>query len=35
MKKARKCDNCHAHVTPSTTSCTIVHRTTLEFVVSD
>ena len=35
MKKARKCDSCQAHVIPSTTSCTIVHRTTLEFVVSD
>lgn len=34
MKKDRKCESCHAHVTPSTTSWMSVQRTILEFVVS-
>ena len=35
MKKARRCDSCHAHVTPKTTNCRRVHLTTRAFVVSD
>jgi hypothetical protein len=35
MKKARKCDSCHAQVTPSTASWISVQRTTREFVDSD
>jgi hypothetical protein len=35
MKKARKCDSCHAQVTASTASWISVQRTTREFVDSD
>jgi hypothetical protein len=35
MKKARRCDSCHTHVTPRTTSWMMVQRTTRAFVVSD
>lgn len=35
MKKARRCDNCHAQVTPSTASWSSVQRTTRAFVDSD
>jgi hypothetical protein len=35
MKNARKCESCHAQVTPRTTSWIMVQRTTRAFVVSD
>jgi hypothetical protein len=35
MKKDRRCESCQAQVTPSTSSWSMVHRTTRELVDSD
>lgn len=35
MKKDRRCESCHAHVPPKTTSWISIHRTTRPLVASD